>query len=149
LTEEGAVLLRYANAVLSLLEQVDSEFGTLRSKQIVEPLKIGGSYGASTRLLPSLVARFKKTTSGDSNCATIRVEQNFRKNVVELRSGNSFGTYETGQLSASRRTFSKRKTIVFVARSHRLASKKTVSVSDLNVSQLARPEEETARLRKY
>ena len=60
LTDEGTIFLRHASAVLSLLEQLDSELGTSRSKQRLEPLKIGGTYGASTRLLPSLVARFKK-----------------------------------------------------------------------------------------
>src|SRR4030095_3843874 len=42
LTDEGDVFLRYATSVLSLLEQVDSELGNFRSRQKVEPLKIGG-----------------------------------------------------------------------------------------------------------
>ena len=142
-------MLRYASAVLTLLEQADSEFGTLRSKQSVEPLKIGGSYGASTRLLPALVARFKKQhpeipialRSGSSKTLEkMLLNSETEIALVHMKPANS-------QLCAE--PFRKETLIVFVARSHPLARKKKSASPTLTSVSSRRREEETARRKRF
>ena len=137
LTDEGGVFLHYATAVLSLLEQVDSEFGTLRAKQKVEPLKVGGSYGASTRLLPSLVARFKKQHPEIPIALRSGSSKTLEKMLLNSETEIALLNMKPANSHLCAEPFREEKLVMFVAPSHPLVTKKNVSVSDLNASQLA------------
>jgi DNA-binding transcriptional LysR family regulator len=137
LTDEGTVFLHYASAVLSLLEQLDSKFGTFRSKQRVEPLKVGGSYGASTRLLPSLVARFKKQHPEIPIALRSGSSKTLEKMLLNSEAEIALVHMKPVNSCLCAEPFREEKLIMFVARNHPLASRKTVSISDLNISQLA------------
>lgn len=137
LTNEGRVFLRYASSVLSLLEQLDYEFGILQSKHTAETLKVGGSHGSSTLLLPLLVAQFKKLHPDIPIALRTGSSKTLEKMLLNAEVEIALLHMEPVRANLCAEFFREEKLIVFVARSHPLATKKRVSVSDLNVSQLA------------
>ena len=137
LTDEGRVFLRYASAVLSLLDQLDCEFGTFRTNQKVESLKVGGSDGASILLLPSLVARFKKQHPEIPIALRAGSSKTLERMLLSSEAEIGLLNMKPAHSRLCAEPFREEKLIMFVARNHPLAGKKTVSVSDLNVHQLA------------
>jgi DNA-binding transcriptional LysR family regulator len=137
LTEAGRVLLRYARAVLSLLAKLDQEFGNFRAKRTPEQLRVGGSYGASNLLLPSLLARFKKQHPEIQIALRTASSKNLEKML--LRSEVEIALLHTRAARANLcvEPFREEELIVFVAPNHPLANRKIISFSELNASQLA------------
>jgi DNA-binding transcriptional LysR family regulator len=60
LTGEGMEFLRYIEPILEQLEMIDARFLTSGPEKISAPLRVGGTYVLSSRVLPSLLAVFKK-----------------------------------------------------------------------------------------
>lgn len=137
LTNEGRVFLRYANDVLSLLEQLDYQFGILQTKHRAETLKVGGSHGSSTLLLPSLVAQFKQLHPEIPIALRTGSSKTLEKMLLNAEVEIALLHMESARANLCAEFFRKENLIVFVARNHPLATKKTVNVSDLNRSQLA------------
>ena len=61
LTEAGKILLKYVKRILKQHEKVKRRLSAATASNKAQSLTIGGSYSPSAVLLPSLMARFKKS----------------------------------------------------------------------------------------
>jgi len=61
LTEAGKILLKYAQRILKQHEKVKRRLSATIARNRAHSLTVGGSYSPSAVLLPSLLARFKKS----------------------------------------------------------------------------------------
>ena len=61
LTEAGKILLKYVKRILKQHEKVKRRLSAATASNKAPSLTIGGSYSPSAVLLPSLMARFKKS----------------------------------------------------------------------------------------
>ena len=64
LTEAGQTFLRGVKKILKGYDALIQTMSTSRSPTKIETLTVGGSYGPSAELLPSLMARFRKSHPG-------------------------------------------------------------------------------------
>src|SRR3990172_7250962 len=61
LTEAGKILLKYVQRILKQHEKVKRRLSATIARNRAHSLTVGGSYSPSAVLLPSLLARFKKS----------------------------------------------------------------------------------------
>jgi DNA-binding transcriptional LysR family regulator len=137
LTNEGTLFLRYAKDILFLIEKLDREFGIVQSKRKVETLKVGGSHGSSTFIIPSLVAKFKQLHPEIPIALRTGSSKTLEKMLLNGEIEVALLHMKPDSANLSSEFFREETLIIFVARSHRLAPRKTISVFDLNSSQLA------------
>ena len=137
LTSEGRLLLRYANDILSLLKQLDHELGILQREQKVDTLRVGASHGASTLLLPSLVARFKQLHPEIPIALRIGSSKMLEKMLMRGHVEIALVHIEPDRPNICAEFFREERLIAFVARNHPLATQKHVKISAINANQLA------------
>src|SRR5262245_61097030 len=61
LTDEGYEFFRDIEPILAQLEKINHRYVNGSAKKPTGPLRVGGTYGPASRILPSLLADFKKT----------------------------------------------------------------------------------------
>jgi DNA-binding transcriptional LysR family regulator len=139
LTEEGTVLLRDVEGILSQLQRIEQRFARFARNSISERptvLKIAGSYAASALLLPSLLALFKRKHSDVPivlrTGSTKNIKEMLLKSEVEIALLNE--TPVNPNLVGE--VFRKEQLVVFAAANHPLARKKQLRLSDLNAAPL-------------
>ncbi len=144
LTDQGREFIRDVEPILAQLEKLNQHYLNGSSKIKSGRLKIGGTYGPSSRILPSLLAVFKKkfphvdvNLRSNSNGAIHNSILNGELEIaVTSRMPHSSLLYAEPYLPMKR--------VAFAAKDDPLAKKKALKLSDLeNIPLIIRNEEES------
>ena len=131
LTEDGAEFLMRIDPILAQLKNIEARYLNGSREQQASPLRVGGTYGPSSNILPSLLAVYKK--SHPDVAVTLRSNSNgVIHNLVlngELEVAVCSRPPQSGDLHAE--PYVTLKLVAFAARSDPIAKKKELNLSDL------------------
>ena len=131
LTEAGRLFLGRIEPILEQVAQIKSIFPLPEEGAETGRLKIGGTFGPSTLLLPSLAARFKKTHSEieiDLRTGSVqRLEQLLFNGHVEI----AVSTQRPHHAELTGEPFRRERMVLFVSPAHPLAQKRKVTLVDV------------------
>jgi DNA-binding transcriptional LysR family regulator len=137
LTEEGHDFFHYIEPIIEQLEKIEQRYhGHSRTNRKVRTLHLGGSYGPSSEIIPTLIAVFKKThpdlnfslrTTGSSELQAM-VQKGELEVVIVSQSANSAILHSE--------PFVPMKITAFTVKKHPLAKKPKVSITELANSPL-------------
>src|SRR5262250_1869782 len=145
LTDAGQEFIRDIEPILAQLEKVNQRYLNGVAEKKLERLKIGGTYGPSSRILPSLLSDFKKNyphidviLRSNSNAIINNLVLSGELEIaITSRKPSSFLLYAEPYVPLRRGAF--------VARSSPRARKNTLNLSDLaNVPLIIRGAEESS-----
>ena len=145
LTDQGREFIRDIEPILAQLQKVNQRYLNGIAEKKLERLKIGGTYGPSSRILPSLLSSFKKNyphldviLRSNSNAIINNLILTGELEIaITSRKPSSFLLYAEPYVPLRR--------VAFVARSSPLARKNTLNLSDLaNVPLIIRGAEESS-----
>ncbi|MBI4528714.1 MAG: LysR family transcriptional regulator [Deltaproteobacteria bacterium] len=131
LTEAGRIFLRHVTAILTRLEKLNRRFPAVRSGGRPGSLTVGGSYGPSAILLPSVLAVFKKRypqtqvslrTYSRTFIERLVLDSEVDIAVISKRSRSPYLVSEPYRLD---------KLLAFVSPAHALAKKGVVSLAEI------------------
>jgi DNA-binding transcriptional LysR family regulator len=132
LTDEGDEFFRDIEPILAQLEKINRRYLNGSAQKQSGPLKVGGTYGPASRILPSLLTVFKKTHP--------QVEVTLRSNSGStIRQQILHGDLEIGVCSMApspssmlySEPYIPLKLVAFAAKNHPVAKKKELTLSDL------------------
>jgi len=131
LTDEGYEFFRDIEPILAQLEKINQRYRNGSAEKINGPLRVGGTYGPSSRILPSLLTVFKK------NHPKVDVSLRANSNSV-IHNLILNGTLELGVCSRTPRfpelfsePYVSLKMVAFAATNDPLAKRKELSLFDL------------------
>ncbi len=131
LTEAGRLFLSRIAPILEQVAQIKSTFSQQKVRAETGRLKIGGTFGPSTLLLPALAARFKKTHSEIEielrTRSVQRLEQLLLKGHVEI----AVSTHRPHHAELAWEPFRRERMVLFVSAAHPLAQKSKVTLVDV------------------
>ncbi len=131
LTEAGRLFLGRIEPILEQVAQIKSVFPLREEGAETRRLKIGGTFGLSTLLLPSLAARFKKTHSEMEielrTGSAQRLEQLLLNGHVEI----AVSTHRPHHPELVWEPFQRERMVLFVSPAHPLARKSKVTLVDV------------------
>jgi DNA-binding transcriptional LysR family regulator len=131
LTEDGAEFLTRINPILAQIKNLEARYLNGSGKRDAGPLQVGGTYGPSSNILPSLLADYKK--SHPDVAVTLRSNSNgVIHNLVlsgELEVAVCSRPPQSGDLHAE--PYVTLKLVAFAAQSDPIAKKKELNLSDL------------------
>ena len=131
LTDQGREFIRDIEPILAQLQKVNQRYLSGVAEKKHEQLKIGGTYGPSSRILPSLLSSFKKryphidvVLRSNSNAIIHHLVLSGELEIaITSRKPNSFLLYAEPYVPLRR--------VAFVARNTPLARKNTLNLIDL------------------
>lgn len=137
LTEEGHEFLHHIEPIIEQLEKIDHRYrGQSRTSRKVRTLRLGGSYGPSSEIIPALIAVFKKNhpdlnfslrTTGSSD-----IQAMIQKGELEVAIASQ--PPRSAMLHGER--FVPMKLTAFTVKKHPLAKKPKISLTELENSPL-------------
>ena len=132
LTGTGRLFLSRITPILEQVAQIKSIFSQQEKRAETGRLKIGGTFGPSTLLLPSLAARFKKTHSEIEielrTRSVQRLEQLLLNGHVEIAVSTHRPHHHPG---LAWEPFRRERMVLFVSTAHPLAQKSKVTLVDV------------------
>jgi len=131
LTEDGAEFLMRIDPILAQLKNIEARYLNGSRVQEASPLRVGGTYGPSSNILPSLLAVYKK--SHPDVAVTLRSNSNgVIHNLVlngELEVAVCSRAAPSGDLHAE--PYVTLKLVAFAAKNDPVVKKKELNLSDL------------------
>ena len=131
LTEDGAEFLMRIDPILAQLKNIEARYLNGSREQQAGPLRVGGTYGPSSNILPSLLAVYKK--SHPDVAVTLRSNSNgVIHNLVlngELEVAVCSRAAPSGDLHAE--PYVTLKLVAFAAKNDPVVKKKELNLSDL------------------
>jgi DNA-binding transcriptional LysR family regulator len=132
LTDDGSEFFRDIEPILAQLEKINHRYLNGSTGKINSRLKVGGTYGPASRILPSLLTIFKKLHPQvdvilRSNSGGI-IHQNILHGDLEIAVCSRAPSPSSMLYSEP---YVPMKLVVFAAKSHPAAKKKELSLSDL------------------
>jgi DNA-binding transcriptional LysR family regulator len=145
LTEEGTEFLTHINPLMKQLEKINERFVKAAAAKTSGVLRIGGTYGPSSGILPSLVADFKKTHPNVRVTLRSHSASVIDKMLVQ-------GSLELAVISTKPQSdeflaeiFLPQKLVAFVAAADPLAKKGRLTLADLEELPLVVREDKSGR----
>jgi DNA-binding transcriptional LysR family regulator len=131
LTEAGRLFLSRIEPILEQVEQIKAIFPLREEGAETGRLKIGGTFGPSTLLLPALAARFKKNHPEiEIELRTTSVQQ-LEQLLLNGRVEIAVSTHRPHHAELAWEPFRRERMVLFVSRKHPLARKNKVTSSDV------------------
>jgi DNA-binding transcriptional LysR family regulator len=131
LTDAGRLFLSRVAPILKQVEQIKSIFPQREEGAETGRLKIGGTFGPSTLLLPSLAVQFKKTHADIEielrTRSVQRLEQLLLNGHVEI----AVSTHRPHHAELAWEPFRRERMVLFVSSAHPLARKIKVTLVDV------------------
>ena len=127
----GWSLLRKITRILEEVAHLEGKFTPPVTKNIREVLSIGGTFSASAVLLPQLLARFRERhPNGEFEFQTGASEQ-LERLVAKAAMDLAVTDRKPSSKDLIFEALKRERVVVFVRRDHRLASQKTLTITDV------------------
>jgi len=131
LTEAGRFFLSRITPILKQVAQIKSNFPRTAARRESGRLKVGGTYNASTLLLPALAARFKKRhPQAEVELRTVNVPQ-LEQLVANAQIEIGVSTHAPRHPALAGEPLRREEMVLFVSPGHPLARKSRVTQADL------------------
>ena len=131
LTEAGKILLKYVQRILKQHEKVKRRLSATKALNKALSLTVGGSYSPSAVLLPSLLARFRKSHPQ----VELKLRTDNRPNIERLVLKGAVGLAVVSNPTSNHRLavepYRTESLVAFVANRHPLAEKKQLTWENL------------------
>jgi LysR family transcriptional regulator, low CO2-responsive transcriptional regulator len=131
LTEAGWLFLSRISPILEQVAQIKSAFSQQKVGAEIGHLKIGGTFGSSSLLLPSLAARFKKTHSEIEIELRTRSAQRLEPLLLSGHVEIAVSTHRPHHSELAWEPFRRERMVLFVSSAHPLARKRKVTLVDV------------------